>query len=148
MILTDTEYTAGQVLGIFHRDEPYLFLGAAFTTVGLVCVCLTLLRRRFDALLVWMGVFAFLYGQRMWLDTNLLGITLAGQELFARIRWGVTFLTPIPAFLFFQSAGLLPRRGKIFTGILISLFASLALATFVVGRLPVLHTINNVEIGR
>jgi len=146
MLLAETQLSASEVLSAFHRDEPSLFLGAAFSTIGLVCASFSLLRRRFDALLVWLGVFAFLYGQRMWLDTNLLGITLAGQELFARIRWGVTFLTPIPAFLFFQSAGLLPRRGKIFTGILISLFASLALATFVVGRLPVLHTINNVAV--
>src|SRR5579863_4971171 len=144
MILTDTEYTAGQVLGIFHRDEPYLFLGAAFTTVGLVCVCLTLLRRRFDALLVWMGVFAFLYGQRMWFDTGILSITLAGQELFARLRWAFNFVTPIPAFLFFQASGLLPRRGRYFTAVLVTIFFCLAVITLAFGRMPILHTINNV----
>jgi len=28
--------SAGEVLGAFHRDAPYLFLGAAFVAVGLV----------------------------------------------------------------------------------------------------------------
>ncbi len=144
MILTDTQYTAGQVLRIFHRDEPFLFLGAAFTTVGLVCAALSVLRRRFDALLVWMALFAFLYGQRLWFDTEILGITLAGQELFARLRWAVNFVTPIPAFLFFQASGLLPRRGRYFTGSLVAIFFGLAVVTLVFGRIPVLHTINNV----
>jgi phosphoserine phosphatase RsbU/P len=143
MCLIDTPMTATEVLRMFHRDEPFLFLGAAFTTVGILCASLSLLRRRFDALLIWLAAFAFLYGQRLWLDTRILGFTLGGNELFARIRWAVNFLTPIPAFLFFQSAGLLPRRGKLYAAILTSAFLSLAVATFVVGRLPLLHTINN-----
>lgn len=32
----DTELTASQVLRVFHHDELYLFLGAAFVTVGLM----------------------------------------------------------------------------------------------------------------
>src|SRR5271165_4447382 len=72
MVLFDTPLTATQVLHTFHRDEPYLFLGAAFITVGLVAIGFCALRRRFDALLVWLAVFAYLYGQRMWLDSGLL----------------------------------------------------------------------------
>jgi hypothetical protein len=30
------EMSAGEVLSAFHRDTPYLFLGAAFVAVGLV----------------------------------------------------------------------------------------------------------------
>jgi sigma-B regulation protein RsbU (phosphoserine phosphatase) len=144
MFLADTQLTANEVLRVFHRDEPYLFLGAAFTTVGLLCASLSILRRRFDALLVWLALFAFLYGQRLWLDTNILGITLGGQELFGRIRWAVSFLTPIPGFLFFQASGLLPRRGKIFTGILVVIFFCLAAATLAFGRIAMLHSVNNV----
>ena len=144
MILVDTQLTANQVLRLFHRDEPFLFLGAAFTTVALLCASLSLLRRRFDALLVYLALFAYLYGQRLWLDTNILGITLGGQELFGRIRWAVSFLTPIPGFLFFQVSGLLPRRGKIFTGILVVVFFLLAAATLAFGRFEILHTVNNV----
>lgn len=76
MLLIDMQLSASEVLRTFHQDEPTLFLGSAFTTVGLVTVAFCLLRRRFDALLVWLGVFAFLYGQRMWFDTGLLNITL------------------------------------------------------------------------
>lgn len=146
MLQAVPELSAGEVLRVFHQDEPYLFLGAAFTTVGLVTVAFCLLRRRFDALLVSLGVFAILYGQRMWFDTGLLGITLAGNETFSRLRWIVNFVVPIPAFFFFQSAGLLARRGKLVTAILTGLFLGLAIAVVVAGRLPILHTINNVVV--
>lgn len=144
MVLLDTQLSASEVLRTFHRDEPSLFLGAAFSTVGIVTTAFCLLRRRFDALLVWLGVFAFLYGQRMWLNTGLLHITLAGNDFFARVRWAVDFIVPIPAFLFFEAAGLLVRRGKLVTAILSLLFLSLAAAVFVVGRQPLLHDVNNV----
>jgi sigma-B regulation protein RsbU (phosphoserine phosphatase) len=144
MSLIDAPLTASEVLHLFHRDEPALFLGSAFTTVALLCAAFSLLRRKFDALLLWLAAFAYLYGQRLWLDTDILGITLRGEELFLRIRWAVNFLTPIPAFFFFQSAGLIPRRGRPFTYILSFIFLCLAIATFLGGRLPLLHTINNV----
>lgn len=105
MFLVEAQLSAGEVLRIFHQDEPALFLGSAFTTVGLVTGAFCLLRRRFDALLVWLGVFAFLYGQRMWFDTGILRVTLAGNQFFADLRWVVSFLVPIPAFLFFRQQG-------------------------------------------
>jgi len=144
MFLAEAELSASEVLRIFHQDEPALFLGSAFTTVGIVTGAFCLLRRRFDALLIWLGVFAFFYGQRMWFDTGILHVTLAGNEFFSRLRWAVDFVVPIPAFLFFQAAGLMPRRGKLVTAILSIVFLSLAVAVFVVGRLPLLHIINNV----
>jgi hypothetical protein len=49
MALIKTQLTAGEVLRTFHRDEPYLFLGSAFTTIGIVCAAFCLLRRRLDA---------------------------------------------------------------------------------------------------
>jgi sigma-B regulation protein RsbU (phosphoserine phosphatase) len=101
------------------------------------------MRRRFDPLLVWLGVFAFLYGQRMWLDTGLLSLTLAGNEVVARIRWAVDFIVPIPAFLFFEAAGLLVRRGKLLTAMICVVFLSLAVAVLLFGRVHALHTINN-----
>ena len=144
MVLLDTQLSASEVLRTFHRDEPYLFLGAAFSTVGILSGAFSLLRRRFDPLLVWLGVFAYLYGQRMWLDTGLLDLTLAGNEFFARLRWAIDFIVPIPAFLFFEAAGLLVRRGKLLTAIISVVFLSLAVTVLVVGRVHVLHTINNV----
>jgi sigma-B regulation protein RsbU (phosphoserine phosphatase) len=144
MCLIEPTLSADEVLRLFHRDEPFLFLGAAFTTVALLCGAFSLLRRKFDPLLLWLAAFAFLYGQRLWLETNLLGITLAGKETFLRLRWAVNFLTPVPAFFFFQSAGLIPRRGRPFMFALAFLFLSLAIATLMVGRIPLFHWINNV----
>ena len=144
MCLIEPTLSADEVLWLFHRDEPFLFLGAAFTTVALLCAAFSLLRRKFDPLLLWLAAFAFLYGQRLWLETNLLGITLAGKETFLRLRWAVNFLTPVPAFFFFQSAGLIPRRGRPFMFALVFLFLGLAITTLMVGRIPLLHTINNV----
>ena len=143
MLLVDTPLTANEVLTLFHRDEPYLFLGAAFTTVALVCGVLSVLRRRFNVLLFWLAAFAFLYGQRLWLDTGILGITLGGQEVFHRLRGVINFLTPIPAFFFFQVSGLMPRRGKYFVGVVVLIFLCLAIATLAFGTYSILYNINN-----
>lgn len=146
MFLANAQLTADDILGIFLADEPFLFLGAAFTTIGFLCACFAVLRRRFDPLLLWLAAFAYLYGQRLWLETGLMDIALARKELFANIRWITNFLVPVPAFLFFQTAGLLPRRGKLFTSVLVSVFLCLVVATFLVGRQPILLIINNVVI--
>src|ERR1700739_1565716 len=146
MLALDPQITASQVLHAFHHDEPFLLLGASFITVALLCAAFSVLSRKFDALLLWLAAFAFLYGQRLWLDTQILGFTLAGEPFFGRINWAINFLTPVPAFLFFQKAGLLPRRGKFFTAALVSLFLGLAITVIFAGRLHILHTINNVAV--
>jgi phosphoserine phosphatase RsbU/P len=144
MLPADGQLSAREVLRVFHHDEPYLFLGSAFTTVGIVAEGLCLLRRKFDALLVSLGVFAILYGQRLWIDTGLLYFTLQVNQVYLRLSWAVNFLVPIPALLFFQAAGLLPRRGKLVVAILSALFLSLAVAVILVGQVQILYTINNV----
>src|SRR5579863_3934966 len=128
MFTSSAPLTAGEVLSAFEHDGPFLFLGAAFTSVAILCATLSLIRRKFDPLLLWLAGFAFLYGQRLWLDSRIVGIALAGLPYFGRIFWAVNFLTPVPAFLFFQTAGLLPPRKKLFTVCLISLFMGLAVA--------------------
>ena len=44
--------SAGEVLSALHGDAPYVFLGAAFVTVGLLAAALAALRRKPDALLI------------------------------------------------------------------------------------------------
>ena len=146
MLALEAQITASQVLHAFHRDEPFLILGAAFMTVALLCAAFSLLSRKLDALLLWLAAFAFLYGLRLWIDTQIVGFTLESLPLFGRIDWAINFLTPVPAFLFFQTAGLLPRRGKFFTAALTILFLGLAFTTLLAGRLSILHTINNVAV--
>jgi phosphoserine phosphatase RsbU/P len=144
MLPADVHLSAHDVLRVFLQDEPYLFLASAFATVGLVAIALCVVRRRFDQLLVWLGVFAILYAQRMWLDTGLLHLMFGQDEFFLRLRWIINFIVPIPGFIFFQAAGLLAHRGKLVTAVLSTLFLGLAVAVVVFGRLPILHTANEV----
>lgn len=107
MLVIDAQLTAADVLRAFHKDEPFLFLGSAFLTVAMVSMAFCALRRRFDSLLVWMAVFAGLYGLRMWMQAQVLGIEFHGNEIFDRLRIGISYLIPIPAFMFFRAAGFL-----------------------------------------
>lgn len=52
MCVVATGISAGEVLRAFHRDAPYLFLGAACVTVGLLAAVLAALRRKPYALLI------------------------------------------------------------------------------------------------
>ena len=144
MVLVETQLTASEVLRAFHHDEPYLFLGAAFTTVGIVAVGFCVLRRRFDALLVWMAIFAILYGQRLWLQSSLLRISVPDDDFLDRLRFIVDLLIPIPAFIYFRFGGFLRIQSKVFIFVLCSPFLILVGATFVYGPLPQFHWINNV----
>ena len=104
MPAVDPQITASELLRIFHRDEPYLFLGAAFTTVTILAAAFSFLRRKVDSLSIYFALFAFLYGQRLWIQAGLLGVLVPHSALFERLRSGIDFLVPIPAFLFFDAA--------------------------------------------
>src|SRR3954467_8270353 len=143
MCLMDTQLTASEVLRAFHRDEPYLFLGSAFTTVGVVSIGYCVMRRRFDALLVWMAIFAHLYGQRLWMNSGLLRMSVPDSEFFRRLTAATDYLVPIPAFLFFQAAGFLGLWGRKITIALVALFGALVLGTVGFGVLPAFRLINN-----
>jgi hypothetical protein len=54
--------SADEILRAFHGDAPYLFLGAAFVSAGLVSASLAVLRRKRDLLLIYFALFAVLYG--------------------------------------------------------------------------------------
>ena len=74
MLALDTQLTASEVLRAFHRDEPFLFLGAAFNTVTIILIGLIIIRRRWDGLLLSLAWFAHLYGLRLWMNSNILAI--------------------------------------------------------------------------
>jgi sigma-B regulation protein RsbU (phosphoserine phosphatase) len=148
MLAVDPQITASQLLRIFHRDEPYLFLGAAFTTVAILAAAFSVLWRKVDSLAVYFALFAFLYGQRLWVQAGLLEALVPHSDILERLRSGIDFLVPIPAFLFFEAAGLLHRRARILGYILGILLGSLALVTFTFGPSPVYHQINNVVVDR
>jgi sigma-B regulation protein RsbU (phosphoserine phosphatase) len=144
MFVADTQLTASEVLRAFHHDEPFLFLGAAFGTVGLVAIALCVLRRRFDALLVWLAIFSALYGQRLWMQSQLVRMSVPPGSLLNLLLAISNFLVPVPAFLYFHSAGLLGRHGKVVAGVFTILFLGLVAAVLVGAPLGPLQTINNI----
>lgn len=149
MISVDPELTAGRVLSAFHHDEPFLFLGSAFITVGVLSTAFCALRRRFDALLVWMSAFAALYGLRLWLQAGIMQIGPQTSLFADRFRWAIDFLVPIPAFYFFRTAGFLGRadrplasRGGAFLTASIAAFVAMFAGTLFLGPRPLFYDIN------
>ena len=145
MYVGDPQLTASQVLRTFHHDELFLFLGAAFTTFGLTSVALAFLGRKFNSMLLWLGFFAILYGQRMWLDSRLLALMIPPSLFFDSLRAAVRYLVPIPAFFYFEAAGFLPRIAGRRIAPLISLpFLCLFVGAFWFGPRHAFEQINNV----
>jgi phosphoserine phosphatase RsbU/P len=139
----NTQLAAGDILRAYHHDEPLLFLASAFITVAIVSAAYCAIRRRFDPLLVNLALFAYLYGQRLQLDSHMLWIIASHNEFFVRLRTGINYLVPMPAFGFFEAAGFLGRRGKAIVFALSAVFLSLVIGTLIFGPLPVFDLINN-----
>jgi phosphoserine phosphatase RsbU/P len=140
------EITAGQVLQTFHHDAPYLFLGASFVAVGMVAAGFAAIRRKRDALLIYFALFAILYGLRLWIQSGLVELTFHGASFYPRLRSGISFIVPLPGFLFFNAAGFLHRNGRFITYVLGIIYAMLALVTLIFGPSHTYQTINNIVI--
>jgi sigma-B regulation protein RsbU (phosphoserine phosphatase) len=121
----------------------YLFLGAAFITVGIVAAAFSLLRRRVDPLLLWLALLAILYGSRTWIGTDLVSFELPHSSFFQDLRAALNFLVPIPFFFFFEAAGLLGRWGRTSAYVLTVIFLVLTAATFVLGPRHELDLVEN-----
>lgn len=143
MLLLDSQLTASQVLRTFHRDEIFLFLGAAFTTIGLVIAGFLLIRRRFDALLFWLALFAILYGTRMWMISDLFSLIIPASIFFDRLRASASFLVPVPAFFFFLASGFLGSWGKPVIYPIVAIAAGLQIGTWFGVPLTSLYDVNN-----
>lgn len=147
MLAFNTQLTATEVLHAFHHDEPLLFLGAAFNTVTIILLGLCAIRRKADGLLLSLAWFAHLYGIRLWMDSDLLQMSVPSSEFFHRLGSALNYFVPIPAFLFFHFAGFLGKLGRYITPLVLILFSCLITATFVSGPLPIFETINNLIIA-
>jgi sigma-B regulation protein RsbU (phosphoserine phosphatase) len=146
MCVAAPEMSASQVLSAFHRDAPYLFLGAAFVAVGVVSAAFAFLRRRRDSLLIYFSLFATFYGLRLWIWSTLLGMTVQGSTFYSRLRPAVNYIILIPAFLFFIALGL-PRRLERAVGYtMVGIGAALAAATFLFGDAGIYERINSTTV--
>jgi len=112
MYVGDPQLTAGQVLRTFQHNEFYLFLGAAFTSVGLVSMAFAFLSRKFDAVLFWLALFAIFYGTRLWLSQSFFALLLPHTAFFYRLPRAANYIVPIPAYFYFAEAGFLGRYGR------------------------------------
>ena len=108
---------------------------------GILSIAFCFLRRRFDALLVWLATFAALYGLRMWMNASMLRI-VPQSLLFDRLRSSMEFLIPIPAFNFFRLAGFLGRGGKVLVLASRMIFPTMFVIALVFGPLPVFYPIS------
>jgi sigma-B regulation protein RsbU (phosphoserine phosphatase) len=145
MYVSDPQLTASQVLRAFHHDEAYIFLGAAFTAIGLVAAAFAFLSRKFDAMLFWLALFAILYGGRLWLHLTLLSMMVPPSLFFDSLKASINYLAPIPAFLYFEAAGFLGRSGRKIVIALTVLFLCLFVATFFVSPQNFVRWINRFE---
>jgi sigma-B regulation protein RsbU (phosphoserine phosphatase) len=82
MLAYDAQLTAAEVLRAFHHDEPFLFLGAAFNTVTLILIGLCIIRRKADGMLLSLAWFAHLYGLRLWINSELLHLSVPPPNSF------------------------------------------------------------------
>jgi phosphoserine phosphatase RsbU/P len=136
------QLTANHVLGVFRSDAPYLFLGAAFTTFGLISAALSILRRKFDPVLLWLALFAILYGLRLWLRLDTIKMMVPPSVFFYRLRAASNYLVPVPAFFYFQAAGFLGRSGRKIATALSVPFLFIFAATFLLGYRSYFDTAN------
>src|SRR5580700_1079786 len=137
------QISATDVLQAFRRDEPYLFIGAASVTVGLVVVGFLFIRRRFDRLLSFFAWFAILYGERLWLSPSNLRLMESPSLLHARLGAALSFFVAVPAFLFFQETGLLGRAGRLIAFTVCWLEMALIAAVFAGVPLALLYNMNS-----
>jgi sigma-B regulation protein RsbU (phosphoserine phosphatase) len=146
MYAADPQLTTSQVLRTFHHDELYLFLGASFTTLGLMSAAFSFLQRKFDAMLFWLALFAILYGQRLWLQSDLLYLMVPHSIFFDGLRESSNYLVPIPAFFYFEASGFLGRYGRKIAIALTLPFLCLFVATILFGPHSAFKQINHVVV--
>ncbi|MBV8863847.1 MAG: PP2C family protein-serine/threonine phosphatase [Acidobacteriaceae bacterium] len=145
MSRSEPSLSAAEVLQAFHQDAPHLFLGAAFITVGLVAIAFSALRGKRAPLLIYFGIFAALYGLRLWVQASLLGLLVPDSVFYTRIRAGINYLIPIPFVLYLRSARfLLTRLGIIAAFTLAIVDSALAVLTFASGPMHFYDLVNNV----
>jgi sigma-B regulation protein RsbU (phosphoserine phosphatase) len=144
MYASAPELTADRVLQAFHHDAPSLFLGAMIVAVGLVAGAFAAVRRKNDPLLIYFALFAALYGFRMWIKADLVSLTMHGWWFFPRVRSAIDFVIPIPAFLFFNAAGLPIRWAKTAGSVLGIVLGVFAVATLALGPRDIFYQITGV----
>lgn len=144
MIVSDPLFARSVFLRVFNQSQVFLLLGAAITTIGLIAGGFSLLRRRFDPLLLWFAAFAGLYGAHMLVEYQPLWSLGVHAPALSRIGLAIGFLVPIPAFFFFEALNLLGKLGRILRDIVWPIAVTLALVTLALGYRRFVDQVNDV----
>jgi phosphoserine phosphatase RsbU/P len=146
MHASDLQLSGDQVLAIFNRDALYLLFGAVFMTFGLIAGIFAFWGRKFDVMLMWLALFATLYGLRLWLQLGFVGLLLPHTIFVERLHFAVNYLVPIPAFFYLASAGFIGRRGQKVSVLLSIVFGALFVGCMAIGFRSAFDLINNVVV--
>ena len=141
-----TGMRAEDVWGAFRHDAPYLFLGAAFVSVGIVSAAFAVHRRQRESLLVFFALFATLYGLRLWICSSLLAMAEQDSTFCIRLRGAVNYVLLVPAFLLFISLGLSRRFERAVAYAMVVLGCVLAAATFLSGDAGLYEQMNSIAV--
>jgi sigma-B regulation protein RsbU (phosphoserine phosphatase) len=98
---TQDHHRTGTTIAFHSRWEIYeVLFGTHMVIIGLVAVALGLYRwNAHDLSLISFGIFCFLYGAR----TRTFQFLLEAPHIFwAYWQWFLTYLTPVPAYIFFE----------------------------------------------
>ena len=123
---------------------PYLIAASICLAAGLVSLTLSVLRKH-ERLLLWIGIFATLYGLRLFWQNELVGIALGMTSVRVPIDV-ITYLIPIPYVLFFRelAGGAGQRPIQIWLYVQLA-FAPIAIVAEIAGHYAQLtNTVNNV----
>lgn len=80
----------------------------------------------------------------MWMRSQLLYLTMQGSSFYFKITNAIDFVIPIPAFLFFDAAGLLHRWGKTAGYVMGIVLGAFALATLALGPQDIFYRITGI----
>lgn len=133
MVSPTPQLASNELLRIFNQNELLLLVGAAITTVGLIPIGFSILRRRLDALLLWLGAFAVLYGAHMVIEYQPLWSLGVQAPVLSRIGLAIGFLVPVPAFFFFDSLNLLGKVGRFLRNTVWPIAVALAVISIALG---------------
>jgi len=133
MAIAAPPFNAIKIVEAFTHDAPYLFLGSAFVTAGLIAAAFAFLGRRFNVMLLWLAASTVLYGVRLWLQLQTLSLVFFHYPGFGTLQVAINFLVPVPVGFFFSTAGFLGRFRRRIAVALAAVFVSLFAVSLFVG---------------
>lgn len=132
------QITRADVSGMLRADVLHLGLGLLLVTVGLAAATSYVGRARSrEPLLLWFGVFAFLYGARLLARTQAIPLLFDRRPLFwAHLAAALTYMVPVPAILILRAAFPRWRRPATWAAWAVGAFAAGAILSDIVLRRP------------